>query len=108
MKYLVHSLIRFHRSTDNYQSLIGTTGFYVPGDDRLKPRSVRASSLSSTAFVMGSGLPGGSSIEGVKGQASGGSDLSSEIADFLSSKMGGNGARGIRTQAFQCEQWVTL
>lgn len=47
------------------------------------PRSVRASILSSMGFVTGSGLPGGSSIEGVKGQASGGSDLSTEIADFL-------------------------
>lgn len=74
------------------------------------PRSVQASSLSSVEFVMGSDLGVGweSSIERPKGQVSGGSDLSSETADFLRREVGGNSARRIRTQAFQFGQWEAL
>lgn len=36
------------------------------------------------------------SIEGLKGQVSGGSDLSGETADVLRSEVGGNSFRGIR------------
>lgn len=49
-----------------------------------------------------------SSIEHPKGQVSGGSDLSSETADFLRREVGGNSARRIRTQAFQFGQWEAL
>lgn len=72
------------------------------------PGSVQASSLSSVAFVMGSGLQGGSIVEGLTGQASGGRDLPSERAEVLRSEVPGKGTRRVRTQAFQSGQWVTL
>lgn len=59
-------------------------------------------------FVMGSGLQGESRVEGVGGQASGGSDLPSVMADVLRSEVGGNSAWRIKTQIFQFGQRVTL
>lgn len=56
----------------------------------------------------GSGLQGGSIVEGLTGQASGGRDLPSERAELLRSEVPGKGTRRVRTQAFQSGQWVTL
>lgn len=43
-------------------------------------------------FLVGSGLQGGARVEGVGGQVSGGSDLTSVIAHVLRGKEGGSGA----------------